>query len=224
MKLNFQPVDIEIFHPTGFTASRHWQACPWTICCHGDFDLFADPLQLVQMAWQNFSRHNKANHRSETFARSIHLDASALGDFLHRNVHYGETTKSTRRMSEEIHSNFSEIMSLLAAGTNRQFPVDSTSVPGRIHGMCFISMGQHSMLRKTTKVSIFIAIDWSPKIDFSSRISQIENTQNFVIKCTLINTRKIGWTFSFKRASSMHQSTNWISCKLKLPSNSSKRL
>jgi hypothetical protein len=99
-------------------------------------------------------RHHKANNCPQIASRSIHLDASALGDFFHRNVVDGDAKASIGRVSEEVCSNLRSFVSLLASGTNGELPSDSAAIPSGLHGMRFILLGEHSVLDQETTANL----------------------------------------------------------------------
>lgn len=134
------------FTPSDESTWRNWQANRWTVRCDGNVDLFPDPFQLVQMARQDLPRHHQENNCAEIASRSIHFDASASGNFLHRNVVDGDESKAAWRVSEEISSDLRTLLPVLDSGSDDKLPFNSTAFADRLHGMRLVLLGQHPLL------------------------------------------------------------------------------
>lgn len=102
------------------------------------------------MVGSNIPWNEQRNHREETAAGSVRINAGAARNIFHRHVHHGEEEECARRVPREISTNVRPILSILATSSIRQFPVHSAKIPRNLRGNVFTAVGEHSLLGEAT--------------------------------------------------------------------------
>lgn len=129
------------------------QANTCTLRRDGDANLLANSLQLVQMARSNVPWHHQEDNFAEIASWSIYSDASAAGDFFHRNVADGDAKTTVRRVPEQIPADVPAVVRFLASGSNDKLPSDSAAIPDSVHSLRFVLLDQHPLFHEETKVN-----------------------------------------------------------------------